>query len=245
METQEYAKMAALEDRMWWYIALHRNLLFALKRYSADVRGPILDAGCGTGGFLAFLRPAVPGLQVFGLDVYRDGLVSARTKSGARVVVGSVNELPFREDTFSGIVSADVMYHRWAYPAVMAREALRCLKEDGIFVVQVPAFDWLRGAHDERVHTGRRYTRSRLTEVLREAGFHVAYCTYWNTLLFPLMILRRKVFRSRDQSSDVVAYPVCMEALFRSVMVVERSLLRLGVRLPFGGSILAVAVKNG
>jgi SAM-dependent methyltransferase len=245
MEQQEYAKMAELEDRMWWYVALHRNLLFVLKRNFPNVRGPVLDAGCGTGGLLALLRPAFPGSQVVGLDLYREGLVCARTKSGCPVIAGSVNQLPFRDGAFMGIVSADVMYHRWAYPARMAGEALRCLKGGGIFVVQVPAFDWLRGPHDERVYTERRYTRASLTKVLREAGFHIAYCTYWNTLLFPLMILRRKVFRSRNQGSDVVAYPLAIEVIFRSVMVVERSLLRVGLRLPFGGSVLAVGVKNG
>lgn len=245
MEEQEYAKMAALEGRMWWYIALHRNLLFVLKRNLLNVRGPVLDAGCGTGGLLASLRSAFPGMQVVGLDLYRDGLVCTRTKSGSPVIVGSVNELPFRDNTFTGIVSADVMYHRWAYPTRMACEALRCLKEGGIFVVQVPAFDWLRGPHDERVYTERRYTRSSLIRILRETGFQVSYCTYWNTLLFPLMILRRKVFQSRNRDSDVRAYPPVIEAIFRSVMVVERSLLQMGFRLSFGGSILAVGIKHG
>lgn len=127
----------------------------------------------------------------------------------------------------------------------MAGEAFRCLKEGGVFVVSVPAYNWLRGPHDESVYTARRYTRPSLIKVLREAGFYVVYSTYWNTLLFPLMVLRRKLFRSRGGGSDVMTYAVVIEAVFRSILVVERGLLRLGLRLPFGGSVLAVGVKNG
>ena len=49
MERNEYALMAAAEDDMWWYRALHARLLEKLE----GVHGRVLDAGCGTGGFLA------------------------------------------------------------------------------------------------------------------------------------------------------------------------------------------------
>jgi hypothetical protein len=40
-------------------------------------------------------------------------------------------------------------------------------------------------------------------------------------------------------------YPAPVEALFRLVMAVENLWLRLGLNLPFGGSVIAVAVKHG
>ena len=49
---------------MWWYRALHTRLCDAL----ADVAGRVLDAGCGTGGFLATLRTRRPDLIRFGLE---------------------------------------------------------------------------------------------------------------------------------------------------------------------------------
>ena len=51
MEPAEYALMDDAEDRMWWYRALHARLVEAL----AGALGPVLDAGCGTGGLLARL----------------------------------------------------------------------------------------------------------------------------------------------------------------------------------------------
>jgi hypothetical protein len=72
------------------------------------------------------------------------------------------------------------------------------------------------------------------------------YITYWNTLLLPLMVIARKLVpRDRGVVSDVKLYPHSVELLCRAATTVETALLRRGVRLPFGGSILAIAVKGG
>jgi hypothetical protein len=46
-------------------------------------------------------------------------------------------------------------------------------------------------------------------------------------------------------ASDVKLNPRPVEALGRAATAFERALLRQGVALPFGGSILAVAAKGG
>ena len=66
--------------------------------------------------------------------------------------------------------------------------------------------------------------------------------TYWNTILFPLMVLRR--FAVRHEVSDVMPFPAPLELAFRGVMRVENGLLGHGIRLPFGGSLLATAIKS-
>ena len=52
MERVEYERMHAVEDRMWWYRGLRRLVAQVLDRALADstAAGPLLDAGCGTGG---------------------------------------------------------------------------------------------------------------------------------------------------------------------------------------------------
>jgi hypothetical protein len=44
-------------------------------------------------------------------------------------------------------------------------------------------------------------------------------------------------------SSDVVLLPAPLEALFRVIVWTEAAVVGLGLRLPFGGSVLATAVK--
>ena len=94
MEPAEYALMDTVEDHMWWYRALHRRLADAL----GGVGGTVLDAGCGSGGLLARLRDARPDLHTVGLEWSDQASRRAAVKSGAPVVRGSVNSLPFAND---------------------------------------------------------------------------------------------------------------------------------------------------
>jgi hypothetical protein len=100
-------------------------------------------------------------------------------------------------------------------------------------------------SHDRAVHTARRYTRSRIRAVLETAGFTKIHVTHWNALLFPLMALRRLATRRQKRGrSDVISYPKPIESAFRAAMLFENLLLARGVRIPFGGSVLAVAIKQ-
>ena len=62
-------------------------------------------------------------------------------------------------------------------------------------------------------------------------------------LLFPLMVATRKLLPGAASRSDVVLQPAVVEAACRAATAIERCLLRARVRLPFGGSVLAIAAK--
>ena len=79
---------------------------------------------------------------------------------------------------------------------------------------------------------------------LTDAGLAPVYATYWNTLLLPVMAMRRLLVASRENDSDVHPYPRPLDAILGSLLTCERALLRIGTRLPFGGSVLAVATKR-
>lgn len=242
MQPEEYEKLAAVEDRMWWFRGTHANMLAAFARTSPPA-GPALDAGCGTGGFLARLAKAAPSRRVFGLDADAVACATARRKSGATVCRGSVNALPFADGAFAAIFSADVLCHAKVEEAAALGEFHRCLADGGTLVLNLPSYDWLLSPHDHAVHNVRRYTRRRVQALLRSAGFAAVRTSYVNTILFPLMAVRRKL--GGDAGSDVKLYPAPVEAACRAVMALENLLLRLGLRFPFGGSLLAVAVKHG
>ena len=61
MERVEYERMHAVEDRMWWLRGLRTLAAAELARAlgQSSISGPVLDAGCGTGGMLARLGPTV------------------------------------------------------------------------------------------------------------------------------------------------------------------------------------------
>jgi len=246
MERCEYHKLDRLENRMWWFAASQRNLLMLSRRQMlAEFAGqPILDAGCGTGGFLVKLANCYPKRVVFGLDADSLACQRATAKSLRPICVGSINTLPFLERTFAAIFSVDVLCHRAVDERCAFRQFYRCLADNGWLFVNVPAYTWMSSSHDAAVHNARRYTARSLSQLLEAAGFSMVYITYWNTLLFPLMVISRKVLFRRSKTSDVMEYPRAIDSFCRLATSFETTLLRNGVKLPFGSSVIAIATKR-
>src|SRR5581483_8961651 len=94
--------------------------------WSPDER--VLDAGCGTGGLLVSLRDRMPAMELFGLEFDGRAASVAQSASGRPIAGGSVNQLPFRDGSFSAIVSADVLCHRGVEEGAALREFRRCLQ---------------------------------------------------------------------------------------------------------------------
>jgi SAM-dependent methyltransferase len=243
VDAAEYALMDAAEDGMWWYRAAHARVLDALRaRPGSD--GPLLDAGCGTGGFLKRLAQQRPGRAAMGLEYVPEAATRAAQKSGFPVTVGDANHLPFADASFGAAVSIDVICHAGVEPAQGLAELHRVLRPGGTLVLNLPAYEWMRSAHDARVHTARRYTAASAATMLREAGFGTVAAQYWNGLLFPLMALQRKVLaRDPDAPSDVTRFPRWLDATLHAVSETERRIGGLGIPMPGGGSVLVLATR--
>lgn len=241
MEPAEYDLMDAAEERMWWYRALHMRVMDALRRRPGPA-GAVLDAGCGTGGLLR--RLAALGQPLAGLDFNPLAAARAGVKSGALASAGDANRLPFRDRAFGALTSCDVLCHRAVDPPSAVAEFHRVLAPGGTVVLNLPAYQWLRSTHDERVHNDRRFTAGQGRDLLAQAGFTAIEARYWNALLLPLMILQRKVLRSDEAAkSDVAPFPPWLDAALYGTTVLEHGLARLGLRYPAGGSILLVATR--
>lgn len=242
MEAAEYRKLAEVEDRMWYFQALHAHVERALLRACAE-RSNLLDAGCGTGGLIRRLAPRHPGWRWTGVDVEPLACASARDRAkNAEILEASVTALPFADETFDAVVSADVLYHVDDDAAAL-REFLRVLRPGGVVVINVPAYRWLWSYHDEAVHSRRRYGRRELIAKAELAGFAGIKATHWNALPFPLVVVRRKFLPAPSGGSDVSLLPTPVEAVFRGAMAMERAWLGVFGALPFGSSIFLVARK--
>jgi SAM-dependent methyltransferase len=244
MERDEYDRLRLVEDRMWWFAAVHANLIMLYQRAMPRLlaTGRLLDAGCGTGGFLARLGREMPETPAMGVDADETACRWAAEKSARPVCAGSVNALPFADAAFATIVSVDVLCHRHVDDVQALRQFYRCLAANGTLILNLPAYRWLMSRHDVAVYTARRYTRKQVVELLRAAGFRPIFASYWNIVLFPLMVVTRKLLPA-GSGSDVKLQPRIVETLCRAATALERALMRRGVRFPFGGSVLAVATK--
>jgi SAM-dependent methyltransferase len=239
----EYERMYAAEERQWWYAGMRAISFGLLDTVPTAASSPrFLDAGCGTGQNLEHL--ARRGRAV-GIDLSQDAVAFCRRR-GVSVVRGSVLDLPFRASSLDGVVSFDVLYHAWVTDDRAAvREVARVLRPGGLFLARVPALRLLWGAHDEAVLSRHRYHRPELRELLEGAGLDVLRLSYCNTLLFPLLLVRRTLDRLLGRhGSDVSFLPAPLEWVFLRLLCLEAALLRLGLDLPVGASLLALARKR-
>ncbi len=243
VNADEYRKLAEVEDRMWYFQALHGHIERALAGTLGDRAAAVLDAGCGTGGLIRRLAPRHAGWGWTGVDLEPLAVRLARERAPiAEVREACVMKLPFADASFDAVVSADVLYHVDDDAAAL-REFLRVLRPGGMVVLNVPAYRWLWSYHDDAVHSRRRYARGEVLAKARAAGFADVRTTHWNALPLPLVIVRRKIFPAPSDGSDVHLFPAPIEAAFRGAMALERAWLETLGELPFGSSIFAVGRK--
>jgi SAM-dependent methyltransferase len=247
VKAAEYRRMYEAEESQWWYAgqraivsALLRRDLGGLPRGVRD-RPRLLDAGCGTGGNLAALAGWTRGI---GVDIAPEAIEFCRAR-GVTAVRASVLALPLRAASFGIVTSLDVIYHAWVHDDRAAvAEMTRVLAPGGLLLVRVPALRALWGAHDVEVQSRHRYTRGELVALLRGSGLELLRASYCNSLLFPLLFLRRSQDRllSRE-GSDVGFLPAPLEWVFKRALVLEAALIGRGVSFPIGASVLALARK--
>ena len=107
------------------------------------------------------------------------------------------------------------------------------LRPGGQLALNLPAFQWLHSAHDVRVHNTRRFTAGGVRALLAAAGFTDVRARYWNALLFPLMVVQRKVLaRGAESRSDVAPPPPWLNRSLPRSTALERGLMAAGLPFP-------------
>lgn len=237
MNPSEYTNILLLEDFHWWYVATHRVVMRELRRL--NIRTRVLDAGCGTGGLLEVLGRS---FNVAGFDDSFEAVRKAFERDGLlyeSLAVGDVVSIPFQDSYFDGVTCIDVIYHaQVSNERVALQEIHRVLKPGGYLVLQVPAFECLRGGHDEAVHTRKRYRADEIRFLLNESGFKVVKMFYRYSWLFLPALFIRKWTRGSQKSDLRPVNPVMNLLLFYLSRIFDS---RLFSPLPFGTSVFAVA----
>ena len=101
----------------------------------------VLDLGCGSGRHTVYL--AQEGFDVYGIDIAHKGVKRAKIlldKRGihAALSVGSVRQLPYKNEVFDSIISVKVIHHgRIGAIRETIKEIHRVLKPGGLIFVTV------------------------------------------------------------------------------------------------------------
>jgi SAM-dependent methyltransferase len=250
----ELELMARAEERHWWYRGLRDVIARCLERPElAPGSAPrVLDAGCGTGANLAFLRDLLAPSYLAGFDVSEDAVRMARAKAPeAEVYPSDICDPELRCPQLDLVVSLDVVYIPGVARAMAGlRRLVASLRPGGLFVLHLPAYDWLYSAHDVAVHTTERYTVGRVRALMGELGLRPERWTYRLCLLFPAVLLVRlpgKLRAAKDDTSvqsDLRNEPgrLASSVCYRMVRL-ENGVIARGGRWPFGSSVFAVGRK--
>jgi len=236
-----FEHLDAVEERHWWHLGM-RAVSAALLGERLQRGGAVLDAGCGTGGFLRWTLLQGPFERACGLDPSAEALELARRRlPTAELVPATLAGVPFDDLSFDLVVSNDVLQHV-PEPDVTAslRELRRVLRPGAALLVRT---NGARTARSERVDW-RAYDSGTLVAALGTAGLETERVTYANLVGSALDAARRR--RPHAPTTETHGIPALPPAPVGAVMLrllraEARYLARPGRRVPYGHTLLAVA----
>jgi len=240
MEKYLYHLYDKLASRHWWFLGRRKIILDLIDKFlpkKVDLK--ILDAGCGTGDFLPFLKKYG---QVWGIDNSKEAIELCKNK-GSLVIQQSLLNIHFPKNNFDLIMALDVIEHINDELAVI-RELKRVAKNDGLIVITVPAYQFIWSGHDDACDHKKRYISAHLKKIGQLAGLKLIKISYFNTFLSPLIILFRLVKKLlKIEGGDLKETKPFLNFIFKKIFSAESIFLKY-INFPFGVSILAIFKNN-
>ncbi|MDY6786991.1 MAG: methyltransferase domain-containing protein [candidate division WOR-3 bacterium] len=235
MNIEEYKKTRELSRRHFWYRQRERIIRFFMNKYSSACHS-VLDTGCGTCPDMHIADNAI------GMDMNINALKLCSREN--LTVNADMLYMPFKLESFDIVWAMDVLQSNDINEEKALMGINRIIKPGGYFFINVPAYPSLYSAHDIGVNNARRYTRVQLKRLLSNY-FDVLELHYWNFILMPAVIFKRKqigIFSSTS-NSDLRQIPKGLNSILNIIMIFEFALFKLNL-LPAGVSIFTICRKR-
>ncbi|MCF0051084.1 class I SAM-dependent methyltransferase [Dyadobacter sp. LJ53] len=249
----EYQRMYALERALWWYQVLHGKVFTHIKKHfgteNRNVR--ILDAACGTGGLLSFLRDAGY-TNLTGFD-YSQHAIDFSLERNLNVSFGDLKNVgSFQHaEKFDVICCNDALYFLSDEEIVQALTAFKKkLNSNGLIIINIHAFEAFSGTHDIAVGSLRRFELDQFKRFSKAVGLTIQHNTYWPfALSLPILAVRQwQNFQIRKRKVDVrhldsdVKFPGSLiNSILKGITKTEQLLVP---KAPFGSSLFMTMISE-
>jgi SAM-dependent methyltransferase len=240
-----YRRIREAEQEHWWFRGM-RELSRTLLGSRLAAGGRVLDAGCGTGGYLRWLLDTGAFSSAAGVDVAAAAVDLAHERvPEAELRVAPLAELPFGDGSFDLVVTNDVLQH--VDEAELDRslaELHRVLRRDGTLLVRTNGSRRLRRERSD----WRAYDRATLRRQLESAGFAVERLTHANCMASLWGASRGRVPHAPTEDRHGIpslGEPAWQAAVGGALLRLEARWLSLGgTSLPFGHTLFALARRR-
>jgi len=244
----EYAVMAKYEEELWWYRCLHDLTLKKIRQFSFPADARILDAGCGTGGMLAYLQQNGY-FNISGFDFSPDAIEFSGKHAGVKVQLLDIlhSDKVYDANSFDVIISNDILCLLKNNDDKTAfNKLISILRPGGVLLINLPAGKWFAGTHDIAVGITKRYSKKQLIKLVGHT-VEIRQMLYWPFLLSPLIVFVRvfqkiRLMLDKDMQvlSDVKMPASFLNKLFYKITSWENNVI---ISKPWGSSIFIVMQK--
>lgn len=237
-----------IEDLSYWF--KHRNncIIELIKMF--HFKQLFYDIGGGNGFVSMGLQNA--GIESVLIEPGLQGVKHAKSRGVKNIVCASLEEMCLEKGVIPSAGIFDVLEHIEDDLSFL-KNIYSYLKDQGKFIITVPAYNFLWSKEDIDAGHYRRYTLNDLSRKVESAGFKINYATYlFSVLPAPIYFLRSlpyklkikkhthnlKKYTNEHSSSGVLNF------VFEKTFEKELEIIKKFRKINFGSSCLIIAEKQ-
>lgn len=235
MDIKELDIISESLSEHWYYQSKAKALSAIIKPYSPQ---KILDIGAGSGFFSEHIITHTPASESWCID-------TAYTLNYDKSIPGGTIHYRKHIDTSNAdfVLLIDVLEHVDNDIALLQEYCTKTLS-NSLFLISVPAFNFLWSCHDVFLEHKRRYTLRQLERTVRKSGLSIIHSFYYFALVFPIAAgsrLLEKISPPKKPRSQLTPHPVFVNKCLSMACSAELPLAPFN-RL-FGLSVFCLARK--
>lgn len=231
------------EDHSFWFRQRNDLIQHVVKKLHKP--GVFADVGGGNGYVAAGLTNLHPDIEVILIEPGAQGCENARSRGLKKIYQKTLQDLT-EYSMVQNIGIFDVIEHI-DKDVDFLKELNARLDVGGKLFLTTPAYQFLWSKEDVLADHFRRYSASEIMHKCENAGFEIEFASYFFIVLIPIIFFLRAVpfklglYKKSSPENDHAN--TFLAKIIEKIISFELGLIKAGLRLPFGASLMICARK--